>query len=123
MGFSEFKWSEESYRYWYGGTGQLRISAIIQKGGRKVSRVQVDDTSLKAKEYLGFEVLEGEVGNSFYGSRFGGSFCCSVEVWFSVDQDSTDIRFLWILLWIFNDNDNCNVNDNGNDNGNGGEAL
>ena len=37
---------------------------------------------LKAKEYLGFEVLEGEVGNSFYGSRFGSSFCCSVEVWF-----------------------------------------
>ena len=49
--------------------------------------------SLKAKEYLGFEVLEGEEGNSFYGSRFGSSFCCSVEVWFSVDQDSTDIRF------------------------------
>ena len=40
----------------------------------------------------------------------------SVEVWFSVDQDST-------VLWIFSDNDNCNVNGNGNDNGNGGEAL
>ena len=37
---------------------------------------------LKAKEYLGFEVLEGEEGNSFYGSRFGSSFRCSVEVWF-----------------------------------------
>ena len=46
VGFSEFKWSGESYRYWYGGTGQLRSSAILQKGGRKVSRVQVDDTSL-----------------------------------------------------------------------------
>ena len=71
---------------------------------------------LKAKEYLGSEVLVGEEGNSFYGSRFGNSFCCSVEVWFSVDQDST-------ILWIFSDNDNCNVNGNGNDNGNGGEAL
>ena len=30
------------------------------------------------------EVLEGVEGSSF---------CCSVEVWFSVDQDSTDIRF------------------------------
>ena len=68
--------------------------------------------SLKAKEYLGFEVLEGEVGNSFYGSRFGSSFCCLVEVW-----------FLWSRLWIFNDNDNCNVNDNGISNGNGGETL
>ena len=29
---------------------------------------------LKAKEYLGFEVLEGEEGNSFYGSRLGNSF-------------------------------------------------
>ena len=55
---------------------------MYKKGGRKVSRVQVDDTSLKDKEYLRFEVLEGEVGNSFYGSRLGSSFRCSVEVWF-----------------------------------------
>ena len=45
----------------------------LQKGGRKVSRVQVDDTSPKAKEYLGFEVLEGEVGDSFYGSKTGST--------------------------------------------------
>ena len=37
---------------------------------------------LKAKEYLGSEVLVGEEGNSFYGSRFGSSFRCLVEVWF-----------------------------------------
>ena len=42
----------------------------------------MDDVSLKAKEYLGSKVLEGEEGNSFYGSRFGSSFRCSVEVWF-----------------------------------------
>ena len=46
------------------------LSYLYKKGGRKVSRVQVDDVSLKAKEYLGSEVLEGAVGNSFYGSRF-----------------------------------------------------
>merc|ERR1711867_13163 len=67
-----------------GGTGSLRSFSNLglQKGGRKVSKVQVDDVGLKAKEYLGFEVLEGEEGNSFYGSRFGSSFRCSVEVWF-----------------------------------------
>ena len=69
----------------------------------------MEDTGLKAKEYLGSEVLVGEEGNSFYGSRFGSSFRCLVEVW-----------FLWSR---FNDNDNYNVNDNGNGNGNGGEAL
>ena len=63
--------------------GSLRIwQFLYKKGGRKVSKVQVDDRGLKAKEYLGFEVLEGEEGNSFYGSRFGSSFRCSVEVWF-----------------------------------------
>ena len=72
----------------------------------------MEDTGLKAKEYLGSEVLVGEEGNSFYGSRFGSSFRCLVEVW-----------FLWSRLWIFNDNDNCNVNDNGISNGNGGETL
>ena len=40
------------------------------------------NVSLKVKEYLKFEVLEGEAGNSFYGSRLGSSFRCSVEVWF-----------------------------------------
>ena len=45
---------------------------------------------LKAKEYLGFEVLVGEEGNSFYGSRFGNHFCCSVEGW-----------FLWIKILRF----------------------
>ena len=69
----------------------------------------MEDAGLKAKEYLGSEVLVGEEGNSFYGSRFGSSFRCLVEVW-----------FLWFR---FNDNDNYNVNDNGNGNGNGGEAL
>ena len=99
------------------GTGQLRISAILiyKKGGRKVTRVQVDDTSPKAKEYLGFEVLEGEAGNSFYGSRLGSSFRCSVEVWF-YSTDSTDIGFVDSLMGF-------KVNDNGNDNSNGGEAL
>ena len=42
----------------------------------------MEDVGLKAKEYLGSEVLVGEEGNSFYGSRFGCSFRCSVEVWF-----------------------------------------
>ena len=78
--------------------------------------------SLKAKEYLGFEVLEGEEGNSFYGSRCGSSFCCSVEVWFC-GPGFYGYMVLWISLWIFNDNDNCNITDNGNGNGNGGEAL
>ena len=45
----------------------------LRKGGRKTSNIQVDNASLQAKEYLGFEVLEGEEGNSFYGSRFGGT--------------------------------------------------
>ena len=71
----------------------------------------MEDVGHKAKEYLGSEVLVGEEGNSFYGSRCGSSFRCLVEVW-----------FLWSRLWIFNDNDNCNVNDNGNGNGNGGEV-
>ena len=44
--------------------------------------VWLDNQSLKAKEYLGFKVLEGEEGNSFYGSRLGSSFRCLVEVWF-----------------------------------------
>ena len=44
-------------------------------------------------------------------------------VFLSTDWGSVVLRFLWILLWIFNDNDNCNVNDNDNGNGNGGEAL
>ena len=35
--------------------------------------VQVDGASLQVKEYLGFEVLEGVEGVSFYGSRFGGT--------------------------------------------------
>ena len=78
------------------------------KGGRKISDNQVNNLGLKAKEYLGFELLVGEEGNSFYGSKFGNPFCCSVEGWFR---------------WIFNDNDNCKVNDIGNDNGNGREAL
>ena len=63
---------------------------------------------LKAKEYLGFEVLEGEEGNSFYGSRFGSSFRCLVEVW-----------FLWSRLWIFNNNGNCK----GISNDNNGETF
>ena len=32
-------------------------------------------TSARLKKYLEFGVLEGEVGNSFYGSRFGNPFC------------------------------------------------
>ena len=46
----------------------------------------MDDTGLKDKEYLGSEVLVGEEGNSFYGSRFGCSFRCSVEVRFVDSQ-------------------------------------
>ena len=45
----------------------------LRKGGHETSNVQVDSVSLQAKEYLGFEVLEGEEGNSFYGSRSGGT--------------------------------------------------
>ena len=101
----------------------------LQKGGRKVSRVQVDDTSPKVKEYLGFEVLEGEVGNSFYGSRLGSSFRCVVSA--DRGDTATNCQILFgfprfsgdLVLWIFNDNDNCNVNDNGINNGNGGETL
>ena len=81
---------------------------VYKKGGRKVSKVQVDDTSLKDKEYLEFEVLEGEVGSSF---------CYPVEVWFYGP------RFYEYTVCGFLGNDNCNVNDNGNGNGNGGEAL
>ena len=85
-------------------------------------KVQLDDWSLKVKEYLGAKVLEGEEGNSFYGSRLGNSFRCSVEVWFR-GPGFYGYMVLWIPLWIFKDNDNCNVNDNDNDNGNGGEVL
>ena len=85
-------------------------------------RVQVDDTSLKDKEYLGFEVLEGEVGDSFYGSRVGSSFRCPVEVW-SLWSGILRIFDFVDSFVVFKVNDNRNVNDNGNDNGNGGEAL
>ena len=81
----------------------------------------MEDTGLKAKEYLGSEVLVGEEGNSFYGSRLGSSFRCSVEDWFC-GTGSTDIWFVDSLMG-FNDNGNGKVNDNGNDNGNGGGAL
>ena len=40
---------------------------VCGRGGRKTLDVQVDSASLQAKEYLGFEVLEGEEGVSFYG--------------------------------------------------------
>ena len=95
---------------------------MYKKGGRKISRVQVDDTSLKDKEYLGFEVLEGEVGDSFYGSRVGSSFRCSVEIW-SLWYGILRIFDFVDSFVVFKVNDNRNVNDNGNDNGNGGEAL
>ena len=67
--------SGRSYWYRYGGTGWLRILAfsVYGRGDAKTSNVQVDSVSLQAEEYLGFEVLEGEEGNSFYGSRFGGT--------------------------------------------------
>ena len=52
----------------------------LRKGGRKTSNVQVDSVSLQAKEYLGFEVLEGEEGSSFYGSRFGGTTV--LDLWY-----------------------------------------
>ena len=78
--------------------------------------------SLKAKEYLGFEVLEGEVGNSFYGSRLDSSFRCVV----SADRGDTEtncqilfgfLRGLVKVLWSkVNNNDKYNVIDNGNDN-------
>ena len=94
------------------GTGHrlaTDLSKFVQiKGGRKVSRVQVDDTSLKDKEYLEFEVLEGEVGSSF---------CYPVEVWFYGP------RFYEYTVCGFLGNDNCNVNDNGISNDNGGETL
>ena len=67
--------------------------------GSSRPRVVLEDTGLKVKEYLGFKVLVGKEGNSFYGSRFGNSFRCGGLVLRS--------RF----------------NDNGNGNGNGGEAL
>ena len=80
MGHEDFRlfWvkAKPEINWGLGGT------ANCQKGGRKVSKVQVENVGLKAKEYLGSEVLVGEEGTSFYGSRFGNSFCCSVEVWF-----------------------------------------
>ena len=62
-------------------------------------RVVLEDTGLKVKEYLGFKVLVGKEGNSFYGLRFGNSFRCGDLVLRS------------------------KFNDNGNGNGNGGEVL
>ena len=53
------------------------------------------------------EVLEGEAGNSFYGSRLGGSFLWSVEAWSRIPR----VMVLWIPLWIFKGNDNGNSND------------
>ena len=83
LGFLDSKSQESPIGIGTGHRLATDLSKFVQiKGGRKVSRVQVDDTSLKDKEYLGFEVLEGEVGNSFYGSRLGCSFRCSVEVRF-----------------------------------------
>ena len=42
--------------------------------GSSRPRVVLEDTGLKVKEYLGFKVLVGKEGNSFYGSRLGNSF-------------------------------------------------
>ena len=56
----------------------------------------MDDVSLKAKEYLGSKVLEGEEGNSFYGSR---------------------------ILRIYGFADSFVDPQRSNDNGNGGEVL
>ena len=81
VGFSGFKGSGRSYRYWYGGTGQLRSSAIFTKRGTQNfessgRRHESDNIGVSL-----VKVLVGEAGNSFYGSRLGGSFLCSVEVW------------------------------------------
>ena len=73
LGFLDSKGQEGPMGIGTGAQVSYGFQQFLQKGGRKVSRVQVDDTSSKIKEYLGFEVLEGEVGNSFYGSRFGGT--------------------------------------------------
>ena len=66
--------SGRSYWYRYGGTGWLRISAVlVYKRGTRNFEHQVNDVGLQAQEYLEFEVLEGGEGNSFYGSRYGGT--------------------------------------------------
>ena len=67
---------QERQWYWYGGTGSLGFQqSWFRKRGTQSfeGKVQVDDRGLKIKEYLGFEVLEGEEGSSFR---------CPVEVWF-----------------------------------------
>ena len=93
------------------------VQQFLQKGGRKISRVQGDDTSLTTKEYLGLR---------YWKVR---------RVTLSTDRDlvvlsSVQWRFgpgfhgymvLWIPLWIFKDNYNCNGNNNGNSND--GETL
>ena len=44
--------------------------------GSSRPKVVLEDTGLKVKEYLGFKVLVGKEGNSFYGSRSGGTTVC-----------------------------------------------
>ena len=78
-----------------------------QKGGRKVSRVKVDNTSLTTKEYLGlryWKVRRGTLSTdrdlmvlSAVQWRFGPGF--------------HGYMVLWIPLWVLKDNDNGNSND------------
>ena len=67
----------------------LGVSAIgLQIGGRKVSKVQVDDQSLKAKEYLGLRCWKVRRVTLSTDRGLVGLSAVQVEVWFSVDQDS-----------------------------------
>ena len=79
----------------------------MYKGGRKISRVQVDDRSLTTKEYLGLRYWKVRrvtlstdrdlVVLSAVQWRFGPGF--------------HGYMVLWIPLWIFKGNDNGNSND------------
>ena len=52
----------------------------LQKGGRESSNIKQTKWVYKLRSILNFEVLEGSEGNSFYGSRFGGTTV--LDLWY-----------------------------------------
>ena len=48
----------------------------LQKGGRETSNIKQTTWVYRLRSISSFEVLEGGEGNSFYGSRFGGTTVC-----------------------------------------------
>ena len=49
---------------------------VYKKGDAKTSNIKQTTWVYRLRSISNFEVLEGGEGNSFYGSRFGGTTVC-----------------------------------------------